>query len=92
MDTNIILLNVNIVYGIDFLETILEIHKNNPTSMIQYKNKIIYLQPSYITKNIMKYKPTSNNTNLNINQWLIQNKSDNINIINLKYSENYKSL
>ena len=82
-NTTIIALNDNIIYGNDFIFTILEESKKYPNStLIDKNNKFILTKPSCLNCNNMNLD--KNNFD---NNWLINN-TKNYNFIN--YNENYK--
>ena len=83
-DTIIILLNDDYVYGIDFIETIVEEYNKNKNSAIVCKDNAILLKAQFL--NVDKFE--NRNSEVLNEQWVLE--TINANKIQLNYNENYK--
>jgi hypothetical protein len=81
-DTTIIALKRNIIYGKDFLETIINISEKTPnTAILDNKQNALLVKPNYYDSNIF-----DRNKDNYLNTWFIEKIPHKY----LKYSENYK--
>ena len=82
-NTKIILLKDNIIYGKDFIESMVALSNENPNLAIAY-NDTILVKPSFFKKDAVE---SNNNYDKNWLKTFIKVK-----FIPLKYSENYKNI
>lgn len=81
-DTTIVSLKNNIVYGKDFIETIINMSEKIPkTAILDNKNNALVVKPNYYDSNIF-----DRNKYIYLDTWFIENIPSQY----LKYSENYK--
>ena len=83
-DTIIIILNNNVIYGKDFIESIIDEYNKNKTAIIS--NKAILLTPNMIDINKFNSRDKANITH----DWIIDCIKDDKK--NFKYTENYKTI
>lgn len=84
-DTIIILLKDDIIYGKDYIETILEKSEQNPDKHIIEGNDVILIKPKFVNhKNIVNVE----SENKLDNNWLKRNLLSDFELI--EYKENYK--
>lgn len=81
-DTTIVSLKNNMVYGKDFIETIINMSEKIPkTAILDNKNNALAVKPNYYDSNIF-----DRNKYIYLDTWFIENIPSQY----LKYSENYK--
>jgi len=86
IDTKIILVSDNIIYGRDFIEDILISNKKHPGSILTHKNKIVYIEPNFYDSDVCEYE-----LGADISNWMIKKCKNKSTPIELKYTENYKA-
>lgn len=81
-DTTIVTLKNNMVYGKDFIETIINMSEKIPkTAILDNKNNALVVKPDYYDPNIF-----NRNKDIYLDTWFIENIPSQY----LKYLENYK--
>ena len=81
-DTTIVSLKNNMVYGKDFIETIINMSEKIPkTAILDNNNNALVVKPNYYDPNIF-----DRNKDIYLDTWFIENIPSQY----LKYSENYK--
>jgi len=82
-DTKIILIKDDVIYGKDFVETIVDASNKSPDKAIAVNNdRGVLIKPDFFDISVSKYNGRDNCT-----EWL--NKKINVGIEKINYSENY---